>query len=166
MRLQITFPDLTFNDKGTSTDEGSDNKLSLYLHNSYDGSEGVRMFWGAIRSICTNGMVFGSLLDKFYGRHTKNIQLGNIRGKIMKTYDKIPEIQSRIKVLEELDSREEKLLKGIKTEMGKTVSDMVGNSPDMSQWALYNVLTQYISHKVDVQRRSVYQQKVSKLFNL
>src|SRR5690606_21574907 len=65
MRLQVTFPDLTLNDGR------SDIALSLFVHNSYDGSEGVRMFWGAIRGICSNGMVFGQVLAKFYGKHTK-----------------------------------------------------------------------------------------------
>ena len=39
MRLQVTFPDLTMNDGR------SDIALSLFVHNSYDGSEGVRIFW-------------------------------------------------------------------------------------------------------------------------
>lgn len=40
MRLQVTFPDLSLNDGK------SDISLSLFLHNSYDGSEGVRLIWG------------------------------------------------------------------------------------------------------------------------
>ena len=73
MRLQVTFPDLTLNDGR------SDIALSLFLHNSYDGSEGVRMFWGAIRGICSNGMVFGEVLSKFYSKHTSGINLGNLK---------------------------------------------------------------------------------------
>ena len=46
MRIQITFPELTLNDGS------SEIALSLFLHNSYDGSEGIRLFWGAIREIC------------------------------------------------------------------------------------------------------------------
>ncbi|MGB5849877.1 MAG: hypothetical protein WBH40_15405, partial [Ignavibacteriaceae bacterium] len=41
MRLHITFPELLIKD---DSDDGI--ILSLYLHNSYDMSEGVRMFWG------------------------------------------------------------------------------------------------------------------------
>ena len=74
MRLQVTFPDLTLNDGRSYI------ALSLFLHNSYDGSEGVRMFWGAIRAICSNGMVFGKVLSKFYSKHTKGINLNNIKG--------------------------------------------------------------------------------------
>jgi hypothetical protein len=64
MRLQVTFDDLKLNDGR------SDIALSLFLHNSYDGSEGVRMFWGAIRGICSNGMVFGNVLSKYFRKHT------------------------------------------------------------------------------------------------
>ncbi|NIT55790.1 MAG: hypothetical protein GWN00_06015 [Aliifodinibius sp.] len=34
-------------------------RLISIVRNSYDMSERVRMFWGAIRGICINGMVFG-----------------------------------------------------------------------------------------------------------
>ncbi len=72
-RLQVTFPDLKLNDGS------SDIALSLFLHNSYDGSEGVRLFWGAIREICTNGMVFGTLLSKYYRRHTAGLDIINLK---------------------------------------------------------------------------------------
>lgn len=47
MRLQVTFPDLYLHDGE------SDIPLSLFLHNSYDMSESVRLFFGAIRAICS-----------------------------------------------------------------------------------------------------------------
>jgi hypothetical protein len=58
-RLQITFPDLSLKDSE------SDIPISLFLHNSYDMSEGVRVFFGAIRSICSNGMVLGMCSQSF-----------------------------------------------------------------------------------------------------
>lgn len=163
MRLQITFPELTFND------EGSSNALSLFIHNSYDGSEGVRMFWGAIRAICTNGMIFGKTLGKSYSKHSKGFRIDNLKNAITNTYNKIPDILARIKVLEELDANEEKLLKGIKDDLGagiyKEAEELV-NHDKVSQWALYNVITQYISHQVDKQQRARYQIATSKIFNL
>ena len=94
MRLQVTFPELTFNDGR------SDIALSLFIHNSYDGSEGIRMLWGAIRGICSNGMVFGKVLAKFYGRHTKGINLNNLSEQLQQTYDQIPIISERISILQ------------------------------------------------------------------
>ena len=93
MRLQVTFPELTFNDGR------SDIALSLFLHNSLDGSEGVRLFWGAIRGICSNGMVFGKVLARFYARHTSGIQLDNIKEQVEQTYEQIPVISERISIL-------------------------------------------------------------------
>ena len=60
MRLMITFPNLTLQDSE------SDINLSLFLHNSYDMSEGVRFAFGAIRAICQNGMIFGEILGRYY----------------------------------------------------------------------------------------------------
>ena len=51
MRLQITIPELTFEDGD------SEITLCIFLHNSYDGSEKVRIVFGVTRLICTNGMV-------------------------------------------------------------------------------------------------------------
>ena len=42
MRLQVTFPEITIRDSE------SEIALSLFLHNSYDISEGVHMFFGEI----------------------------------------------------------------------------------------------------------------------
>lgn len=163
MRLQITFPELTFKD------EESENALSLFLHNSYDGSEGVRMFWGGIRYICTNGMIFGTTLGKSYSKHSKGFRIDGIRDTIRKTYDRIPDITARIKVLQELDANEEKLLKGIKDNLGTGIykeAEMSINSEEMSQWALYNVISQYVSHVIAKEQRAKYQIATSKIFNL
>ncbi len=159
-RLQITFPDLTFNDGE------SDIALSLFVHNSYDGSEGVRLFWGAIRGICTNGMVFGKVLAKYYGRHTNGIQLINMKEKVEQTYEQIPVIRNRIEVLKRLKASEE-LYGVIKDELGSGISAYTDQQPNCpNQWVLYNYLTWYISHLVDLRMRANYQLKVSKIFQL
>jgi len=160
MRLQITFPDLKFNDGE------SDIALSLFVHNSYDGSEGVRLFWGAIRGICSNGMVFGKVLSKYYSRHTSGIQVGNIKQQVEQTYEQIPVIRNRIEVLKRLKTSE-KLLGVIKDELGANASAYTAQQPTApNQWVLYNYLTWYISHVVDLRMRAAYQLKVSKIFNL
>ena len=57
-------------------------------------SEGVRFMFGAIRSICTNGMVFGKILSKYYRKHTKGFKIGNLKDALSATYDQIPAIQA------------------------------------------------------------------------
>jgi len=160
MRLQVTFPDLTFHDGR------SDIALSLFLHNSYDASEGVRLFWGAIRGICSNGMVFGKVLTKFYGRHTSGISIENIKEQVELTYEQIPVIQNRIQILQNIEVTKT-LSESIDAKLGKTISKFVEEQPKPeNQWVLYNYLTYYISHLIDKRLRGGYQMQVSKLFNL
>ena len=160
MRLQVTFPDLTLNDGR------SDIALSLFVHNSYDGSEGVRMFWGAIRGICSNGMVFGQVLAKFYGKHTKGLDLSNLKSQLETTYQQIPVIKERISVLQNLNVNHSQL-EEVTEKLGKKAAAYVAEQPTPeNQWILYNYLTYFISHLVDQSMRAAYQMKVSKLFRL
>jgi hypothetical protein len=160
MRLQVTFPELTLNDGR------SDIAMSLFIHNSYDGSEGVRMYWGAIRAICSNGMVFGETLAKFYSKHTSGIVVENLKEQIEETYDQIPVIKQRIEILQNLSVTKE-LTDNITDKLGKGITKYVEEQeyPE-SQWKLYNYLTYYISHIVQQRMRAQYQMKVSRLFGL
>ena len=164
MRLQITFTDLTLND-GTS-----EIALSLFLHNSYDGSEGVRLFWGAIREICSNGMVFGTLLSKYYHRHTAGLDISNLKEKIQATYDKIPVIRHRIEMM--LNTAvTPKFRREVEDQMGKHVIKYVDqheqqNKRSVNLWALFNIVTYYISHLIEQRKRAQYQLTASRLFKL
>jgi len=166
MRLHITFPELLIKD---DSDDGI--VLSLYLHNSYDMSEGVRMFWGGIRSICTNGMVFGKLLAKFYGKHTKGFKIENLKESLENTYHLIPDIQQRIDVLDSLEVDKE-LEVDFKEHMGSTITkhmqieNNIESFQTLTQLQLFHLITNYISHRVKHELQSRYQLKVSKLFNL
>ena len=159
MRLQIVFPELTMWDKD------SEIALSLFLHNSYDMSEGVRMLWGAIRSICANGMVFGTVLGKFYAKHTKGFRIGNLKDSLTATYDQIPAIQNRIKQLE-TSSVTQELKNLVEKGVGKKLSKTVFEQRPLTQWQLYNGLTNYISHVMEQRHRSRYQQAISRIFAL
>ena len=160
MRLQVTFPELTLNDGR------SDIAMSMFVHNSYDGSEGVRMYWGAIRGICSNGMVFGEVLARYYSKHTSGIVIKNLQDQIEDTYDQVPLIKERIEILQNLEVTDE-LKENIKDRLGKGISDYVEEQEvSENQWKLYNYLTYYISHVVQQRMRASYQMKVSRLFQL
>lgn len=160
MRLQVTFPDLTLNDGR------SDIALSLFVHNSYNGSEGVRMFWGAIRGICSNGMVFGQVLAKFYGKHTKGLDLSNLKSQVEATYNQIPVIKERISILQNLTVNQSQI-EEVTEKLGKKAATYVTDQPTPeNQWILYNYLSYYISHLIDQRMRATYQMKVSNLFRL
>lgn len=159
MRLQVVFPQLTMQDSD------SEIALSLYLHNSYDMSESVRMLWGAIRGICTNGMVFGTVLGKYCAKHTKGFNIGNLQASLSETYDQIPAIQDRIKQLESASITNE-LMDRIENRVGKKLSKTVFEQNPETQWMLYNGLTNFISHVIEQRHRARYQQEVSRIFDL
>jgi hypothetical protein len=161
MRLQITFPELTVDD-GTS-----EVALSLFLHNSYNGVEGVRGFWGGIRAICTNGMVFGKLLGSFYHRHTSGIDLEKLRVQLESTSSKLPVIAERIKILQSIETNS-KQLKEIETHLGKTAFKYVEQNfkSTESQYVLLNVATHFISHFVQQHLRANYQRQISYIFGI
>ena len=162
MRLQITFPDLIVNDGK------SDVALSLFLHNSYNGVEGVRGFWGGIRGICTNGIVFGKLLGSFYHRHTSGIDLEKLKQQLESTSSKLPVIEERIRILQNIESNSEQL-KTVEKKLGKNAYKFVEENfylTDQSQYILLNLLTNYVSHQVRRHLRARYQQQISKIFGI
>ena len=161
MRLQITFPELIVNDGD------SDIALSLFIHNSYNGQEGVRGFWGGIRGICTNGMIFGKLIGSFYHRHTAGIDLEMLKTQCESTLSKLPVIEERIKILQDIETNS-KQLEAIEKHIGKKAMNFVQDNfqPADSQYVLLNLLTYYISHMISKPMRAAYQKHISNIFNI
>jgi len=159
MKLHITFPDLTYNDGE------SDTALSMYLHNSYDGTSGIKMLWGAIRAICTNGMIFGRVLARYRSKHTKNYTTNKILTQLEATYESIPIIKERIEILKNIPVSEAEI-ESVKENISAGALNYVLVSGEIqNRWVLYNVLTEYISHNVKQRMRTDYQMRVSKMFN-
>ncbi|MBE0643556.1 MAG: DUF932 domain-containing protein [Bacteroidetes bacterium] len=165
MRLQLTFPEYTIHDGR------SDIALSLYLHNSYDSSNGVQLLMGAIRGICKNGMVFGTVLSKFYGRHTLNFDLSSVQRMLTNTGEKLPVIKHRIEALQ--NSKVDKSVRGdVQRILGQKITKYIEQEEEARQrraenlWALYNLCTWYISHKIQMKMRADYQIRTSKIFGL
>ncbi len=164
MRMQVTFPELIFHDGR------SDIALSLFLHNSYDSSESVRMLFGAIRAICKNGMVFGEVLSRFYGKHTMGLNITTLKEQVEATYEKVPVIKHRIEQLQN-EKVTETLRKTIELKLGKKIMKYVEeqeeeNKKARNQWILYNVITYYVSHTIQQRLRASYQLELSRLFKL
>jgi hypothetical protein len=162
MRLQITFPDVYASDKESKI------PLSVYLHNSYDQSEGIRMFWGAIRAICSNGMIMGDVLGKYYARHTKGFQAEMIHRQFDDIAENIHRVESRIQLLDEMPVNLE-ILEKVQQALGKRrLEEIIATDtlPDISQWDLYNMITWLISHQVEKPARAELQLKTSLVFAL
>ena len=163
-RLMITFPDLTF------SDGRSDIALSLFLSNSYTGISAVKLIFGSIRLICSNGAVYGSILKQIYRKHTSGFEVKNLREQIESTYQKIPVIQHRIEILQNTNVTK-KMRRDVEDHLGKHVIKYVTEQEKQFKkaenlWALYNLITYYISHQVDLRMRAAYQLDTSRLFKL
>ncbi len=162
MRLQITFPELRLRDRE------SDIALSAFIHNSYDQSEGIRFYFGAIRAICSNGMVFGTVLSKYYSRHTKGFSFEDLGAKLAEAKSYFPEIQERINRLEHLRV-DEQLLENVSDKISKRLAEQCIAEEEIgriTQWRLLNRLTNHISHQMEPHLQARYQENVSKVFAL
>ncbi len=162
MRLQITFPELRLRDRE------SDIALSAFIHNSYDQSEGIRFYFGAIRAICSNGMVFGTVLSKYYSRHTKGFSFDDLGEKLAEARSFFPEIQERINRLELLRV-DEQLVENVSTKISKRLAEQCIQEEEIgriTQWRLLNRLTNHISHEMEPHLQARYQENVSKVFAL
>ncbi len=162
MRLQVTFPEIKFHD-GTS-----DIPLSVYLHNSYDQSEGVRMFFGAIRSVCSNGMIFGDVMGSVYARHTSGFSFDGLEQQFTNLGDKIEQVQARINYLKS-SCINDKLMESLQESLGKRRLEEITNTDRIllqSQWDLLNDITYFISHDIEKPKRADLQMKTSKVFQL
>ena len=162
MRLQITFPEMKLHDSE------SDISLSAIVHNSYDMSEGVRFYFGAIRSICSNGMIFGKVLSKYYSKHTKGFSFDQLDSKLEEAESYFPVIQHRIHRLE-TDRVSPEMIKDVEKHISKRLAESVIVQEEvnrLSQWKLLNRITYYISHDLDQRHRARYQEGVSKVFQL
>lgn len=162
LRLQMTFPELTLEDSE------SDIALSAYLHNSYDQSEGVRFIFGSIRYICSNGCVFGNVLSRYYSKHTSGFSFENLGEKLSQATEYFPEIQERIYRLERLPV-DETLVEKVSEKISKRLAEQVIEEHEIgriSQWKLYNRLTNYASHELEPAYAARYQHNISNVFNL
>ena len=162
MRLQITFPDILLKD------EESDIPLSLYLHNSYDQSEGVRCFWGGIRAVCQNGVIFGNILGSIYARHTKGFSFKNFYEEFGNALDKIHSVQSKIHLLQDKPV-DELLMDQLQKSLGKRRMEEIARTDkvsDKSQWDLLNDITYHISHEEEKPKRADLQMKLSSVYDL
>jgi len=162
MRLHFTFPDLKLKDN-----EG-DIPLALWVHNSYNQTEGVRISWGAMRLVCSNGMMIGKVLKRFYHKHSKGFYLPQMQSTFENAYRQIPVINDRIKLLEttKFNETDNKLLEDSFNESFLKKA-LEGHSEESlkneSKWFVINLLSYYISHTISLQQRAAYQQKLMKI---
>lgn len=166
MRLHLTFPDLHIQDDSA---EGID--VAMYIHNSYDTSERVRIIFGMLRLVCTNGAKMWMPYNtdaKFNRKHTQGLNLEKLRQQFDTVYHSIPEIQERIRVLDMLDKQTvigEAITK-VKDSISVTMAEEAEKANPQTMWQLYNLLTAYVTHQTAVRQHAEYQRKISNLFHI
>lgn len=126
------------------------------------------MYFGAIRSICSNGMVFGDVMAKMYHRHTRGFELSQLKDKLEEAVETFPIINHRIRQLERTPV-DEKLVENISKHISKRLAQQMIEDQELdsiSQWKLFNKLTYYVSHDLEQHKRARYQQQIAKVFAL
>jgi len=163
MRISLKFPELVLNPDGHKIE------LALNVNNSYDATERVRMILGAYRVICSNGMIIGKILEKQEHKHTVNFSVENLAENIYRAYDAIPQVEARLQLLNQTEFKmTDKIEEKIEQEFGKRAIAYVRQELGAvaTEWDMYNVLTYYISHYINIANRMKYQARLSEWYEV
>jgi len=164
MRVNIQFPGMSFSDAESKSD------VCLTVTNSYDGSNKVQFIWGALRLICTNGMtMFDQVGETISAKHTCNFDISKLQHDIDAVYNRIPMIQERINLLSASEFKmTDEIADKIEADFGKRAMGFINQEkPDMSNyWAVYNALTFYVSHYINIKARLQYQNRLAEMFKV
>ena len=148
--VQYTFPAHTIEVAG-----GDNVMLTIKVLNSYDGSWRFMILVGAVRQICSNGMVIGEWFSEVFQKHTKNIdtdvavdKLGHAlevfgqNAELWTAYPstKVSDLQAS-NVLTSLAGGSKALLELLQQTHVEYVDELGKNL-----WALFNTLTEWSSH--------------------
>lgn len=159
MRLQVTFPEILIRDSDSQI------ALSLYLHNSYDGSEAIKIHFGGVRAICLNGMIFGKALANYYARHTSGLDLGLFQQRFQAAINQMPQLQSRISEME-FEPVTNTLRARFEKNLGKRMAKTIFDKQPCHRWQAYNEASYLISHLIEAGSRARYQLGLSSAFRL
>lgn len=167
MILHAIFSDVVLNDGESNVN------LSMLIHNSYDMSTAFRFKFGTFRWICSNGAVIGykELADTVYRKHTQGIYIEDIEKAIHNAVEIFPEIEKRIKILQQKE-----FTKAVKPKiinmMGKQYEKFMAENYEKrwreikTLYQLYQSLTWYVTHKVTPLQRELYLNKIAKVFEI
>jgi Domain of unknown function (DUF932) len=164
MRLNLVFPEYKI------FDSVSDVALTLNLMNSYDGSSGLKIHFGLLRQVCTNGLIVNQILSKFYGRHTKGLNLHGIREALDASYNSLHVIHHRIETMQNTRPTND-LRAEIQKRLGVKIMKHVEKQESLTrksqdEWTLLNHVTHYVSHELQPHVRHQYQMQISHIWKI
>lgn len=164
MRLVLVTGNMLFND-GVS-----DIMQTIELRNSYDASTTIGFSFGAIRQICSNGMIGNKTIASTKFRHTTGFEISKMAeqiGKLDLVSEKMTDAISTLadtRWTKDSEQTKEWFVKHYGKRKGvKIMESAVGSDMPATQWDMLQRLTWYISHEVEVGRRDYEQSKLTRI---
>lgn len=179
VHVEYTFPGL---EEPVTPNVGDIIRFKAFCDNSYDGSTGLRILFGAERLVCENGMVSMDRGAGYYHKHTSGLEMDKIIGALEDgiSFYKHHFIE-RTKRFYEMPMRPAAMLEQIEQwKENKLIPQKHLNKADAwiragisvegaveykSQYDFYNVMTAVVTHNVtSLDARTKYGQKVDREF--
>jgi len=176
MSLDITFPDIV-------VDIGKNDPISptLELKNSHDGHWAVDLMLGAFRFRCSNGLVIGKQIFHQGKKHIgERIYFPSLKEDFKRSMDDFfiqtkvwDSWQDRITTYNDYErvmiacQFGKKAMAEIEEEVEVSSNKMIHDIQlkTLSYWFFYNILMQYVSHKVESRiRKAEFQARMRKVF--
>ena len=163
MKASYVFPEIT-----VPVGRGDLINPKIDVFNSYDGGWRFNLLFGAFRLVCSNGLVIGEKVlqykvkhfSTFSEDHVKQLLISSMESfsdqtNIWKTWmDKLVPQEPYEKIMERLPfgkkQREE-----IDKEVEISTGESTGQEKALTLWILFNILSQYVTHKIKSDLRRV-----------
>lgn len=189
MRAKYTFPEIKMPISPGSKDVVNP---TIDTFNSYNRSVRLMSILGALRLICSNGLIIGTKFAHFKKRHMQDLflqdlkqalevgienmemQLAEWRGWNQQEITKKEEVDKVVEKLQ-LNNKETELLKEEEeTETKLSIEDWElylgitsAKQTVMTRWVLYNIVTQFITHRIQSEiRRFQLEERARRVFYL
>lgn len=149
-----TVRNYVFPEHSVTVNKGDVTEMRITVVNSYDGASQFKMLVGGFRLICLNGMVAGKVINKYSGRHTSGLNIGDMGIRLSNGIHGFSELSETWKQYADTKCTDGQAAKII----GKmTASENVRNSLMIywltekatlgaNMWALFNAMTYYSTH--------------------
>jgi len=156
MRCTFTFPKIA-----AEIVKGDVVNLQLHLSNSYDVTWPFTVILGALRLVCTNGLVVGKKVLQIKKRHVYELNNLNIGRTIITATQQFQKQSGKWKDLDQIRLHPTTYEKVVKTmKFGETAKEELQSQiehgasgydkdgfPTVSLWTFYNAITWYITHR-------------------
>ena len=133
----------------------------IIIKNSYDGSLQIHILSGAFRIVCSNGLIIGTIIDKFNYKHNiGNLNLLKLDEAIERTIEDTVNTGKEFPLLQDTELKQAHIIKLIElfpSTMSEFITQyLIANKPK-NYWDLFNVATYISTHKMNRKYNSTHQ---------